>query len=515
MGVVYLAEAGSQRVAIKRIHPLALAQPGVATRFRREAEAIQLLDSPRVAGLVEDGSDHDLPFIALEYVEGPTLGDLVAEHGPLSPDQVESLALGVAEALRSIHAVRITHRDLKPSNLVCTPKGPVLIDFGIAALADATALTQTGMALGSIGWMAPEQIRGHDALPSADMFSWGSCVAFAATGRPPFGHGRMEVVANRVLTQEPEVPPLPEPLGSLVVAALSKDAHTRPSAESIIASLTGATSFLPEAVTAQISATWQLPANPQPAQPADAVRERTLGARGRMALVLGMVLAALGGGGALLWTDILDGLHTDTAASRTDEIAPSPSEGATSMPAQSTSGTTADTAGAASTTTSTEPPAPQPVRLPSVPWHNRSYVIGCDDSWSEVTLINGNAQGPGEFDPFYEIQGVLYYDITGDGADEAIVSIACLGAVGGMPNQVQVFAATPQGPQQIGETLIGYPYDAGDGFVAGREPVYAPEDPRCCPSGHLLFNWEWSAAAGRFERVDGIVVAEPPEGRLL
>ena len=148
------------------------------------------------------------------------------------------LATGLAEALTVIHAAGIVHRDFKPSNVILTDAGPKVIDFGIAQALDATSMTMTGMMVGSAGFMAPEQISGRPG-PAADIFVWGVTVAYAATGQPPFGTGDTHAVLYRVMHGDPDIAGVPDPLRSLVAAALTKDPDQRPTARQLLDRLTG------------------------------------------------------------------------------------------------------------------------------------------------------------------------------------------------------------------------------------------------------------------------------------
>jgi serine/threonine protein kinase len=151
----------------------------------------------------------------------------VAEHGPLTGAWCDSLALGLAEALREIHRARLVHRDLKPSNVLLSASGPKVIDFGIARLADATALTRTGFVVGTPGYLAPEQLSGEGGAP-ADVFAWGLTVAYAATGRTPFRDGPAEAIMYRLLHETPDLTAVPASLRGQVQAALAKAPERRP-----------------------------------------------------------------------------------------------------------------------------------------------------------------------------------------------------------------------------------------------------------------------------------------------
>jgi serine/threonine protein kinase len=177
--------------------------------------------------------------LATRYVPGPTLAELINSEGPLEAGRLIALAAGLLEGLEQIHAAQLVHRDLKPSNVLMAEHGPVIIDFGIASAIDATSLTATGTTIGSAGWMSPEQLRGDPLTLATDVFSWGACVAFAGTGRPPFGTGRAEAIAYRVAHESPDLDGLPPLLGPAVVAAMTREARLRPGLDQLRQILSG------------------------------------------------------------------------------------------------------------------------------------------------------------------------------------------------------------------------------------------------------------------------------------
>jgi serine/threonine protein kinase len=158
------------------------------------------------------------------------------------------------------------HRDLKPSNIILTDAGPKVIDFGIARRQDTTAVTRTGMMIGSMGFMAPEQISGHPG-PEADVFAWGVTVAYAATGRSPFGAGNTHSVLYRIMYGDADIASVPDSLLPLVEASLAKDPQSRPSARQLLDRLTSASR--PENVHDSptqviLARTWQSGSHPNP-----------------------------------------------------------------------------------------------------------------------------------------------------------------------------------------------------------------------------------------------------------
>lgn len=228
MGSVYRATRGDDVAAMKLMHPGLAADPEFRRRFRREAVISQLAHGPRVARVIDFDAEAETPWLATELLDGTALATAVAAHGPLAPISLDGLATGMAEGLAMLHNEGILHRDVKPANVMLTSRGPVLVDFGIAAAAELTALTRSGMLMGSAGWMAPEQVAGAAAGPASDVFSWAATIAYAATGRHPFGTGAPEALLYRVTHADPDLDGITEPIRSLLVRALAKDPALRP-----------------------------------------------------------------------------------------------------------------------------------------------------------------------------------------------------------------------------------------------------------------------------------------------
>jgi hypothetical protein len=235
MGTVYAglrpgAGARGGYAAVKVIRAELTEDPDFHARFTREIRLLGRVRSRSVPEFLGSGQDADGPWLATEFVPGLSLSAHVRRHGPLPAHLLLGLAAGVAEALHAVHAAGIVHRDLKPGNVMLAPEGPKVLDFGIARAVDETALTRTGGLVGTPGWIAPEVLRGAPAAPPADMFAWGALVAYAATGRAPFGSGSTDSLAHRVLDQPPDLAGVPEPLLPLVTAALDPDPRRRPTA---------------------------------------------------------------------------------------------------------------------------------------------------------------------------------------------------------------------------------------------------------------------------------------------
>jgi hypothetical protein len=231
MGVVHRAQDEQDRVvAIKVLRPGVAADPDARRRLGREFETMQRVRSPFVAEVIDADVTGDIPYVVTRYVVGHTLDQAVRQDGPLRGRALERLAWGLAEGLAAVHAAGVVHRDLKPANVVMASGVPVLIDFGIAQPPDATRITQVGMFMGTPGYLAPEVVEGHPSGPPADVHSWGSTVAYAATGRPPYGTGSYESIFYRIVSGQPDVNGIPAPLMPLVTAALSREPGRRPSA---------------------------------------------------------------------------------------------------------------------------------------------------------------------------------------------------------------------------------------------------------------------------------------------
>jgi hypothetical protein len=237
MGVVYLGRsADGQQVALKVLRPEFAGDPDFRARFRREVSAMARVRNRYTVQVLDAAPDSALPFLATRFAAGPSLDEYVRAHGPLSPAEVLMLASALAEALAAIHAAGVAHRDLKPSNVLLTDSGPVVIDFGIAQVTDSISITQTGLAVGSPGYMAPEQVTGR-AGAEADIFTWALVVAYAASGQPPFGTGPTAAILHRITSGRPDVSAIPSQLRSLVKRAIAKDPQRRPSAADLLREL--------------------------------------------------------------------------------------------------------------------------------------------------------------------------------------------------------------------------------------------------------------------------------------
>ncbi|MFI2026759.1 serine/threonine protein kinase [Streptomyces buecherae] len=242
MGRVYLARsAGGRTVAVKVVHEEHATNTEFRARFRREVAAARRVGERFTAPVLEGDPDAPHPWVATGYVPGPSLEQVVREHGPLPTASVHELFDGLTRALRGIHEAGIVHRDLKPSNVLLTIEGPRVIDFGIARALQPSVeslLTSTGMVIGSPGFMAPEQVVGEAVGPSADVFALGCVAMYAATGRLPFGHGapNPHAVMFRIVQSAPDLTAVEDDaLRALIARCLAKSPTDRPTVAALLA----------------------------------------------------------------------------------------------------------------------------------------------------------------------------------------------------------------------------------------------------------------------------------------
>ncbi|NRQ32624.1 serine/threonine protein kinase, partial [Nonomuraea sp. NN258] len=263
MGVVYAGvDRQGRQAAVKLIHASYAHDPEFRTRFAREIDIVSRVRGLCTASVLAADPHAQLPWLATEYVPGPTLDELIAERGPLPEEELRSLAAGLAEALVAIHRADVIHRDLKPTNVLLSPAGPRVVDFGIARALDATAITRSGMVIGSPGWISPEEYHDEPVTPAVDVYGWGLLVAYAASGKAPYGLGRAEVLALRTLNEPVDTQPVPDALRDLVDAALSKEPGGRPSAQEVLADVLGAAGSAQ--LTKLLEETWVGRITPEP-----------------------------------------------------------------------------------------------------------------------------------------------------------------------------------------------------------------------------------------------------------
>ncbi|MDX2931464.1 serine/threonine-protein kinase [Streptomyces ipomoeae] len=228
MGRVYLTRSPEgQTVAVKAIRPEMLGDRSFRIRFRREVEAAGAVGGRYTAAVLDADPDGDTPWLATEYIPGPTLAEAVAEHGPLPVESVLVLGAGIAEALISVQAAGLVHRDLKPSNVLLAADGPRVIDFGIVRATDGYDLTRSGALFGSFEYMCPEQATGEPLGPEGDVFSLGSVLTFAASGHAPFSGTAAATLLYQVVHSAPDLTGVPDPLDKIINLCLTKDPRLR------------------------------------------------------------------------------------------------------------------------------------------------------------------------------------------------------------------------------------------------------------------------------------------------
>ncbi|WP_076261827.1 serine/threonine-protein kinase [Intrasporangium flavum] len=238
MGVVHLAlDPRGRAVAIKVLRAHVAHDADARQRLMREVETLSRIRDPRVASVIDADVMGPRPYIVTRYVPGPALDEIVEEHGPLHPGELVSLARGVAEAIRSIHACGVVHRDIKPGNVLVEEGEPVLIDFGIAHVQDDVRHTVGGLVMGTPGYLSPELVEGAPITDATDWWGWAATITYAASGRPPFGRSRMDAVLSRVRAGDVDVDGVDPRLVPLLRASLSPDPSRRPHADEVIAAL--------------------------------------------------------------------------------------------------------------------------------------------------------------------------------------------------------------------------------------------------------------------------------------
>ncbi|MFE4696804.1 serine/threonine-protein kinase [Streptomyces sp. NPDC056738] len=351
MGTVHAGVASDgTRVAVKVIHPSQAQDPHFRARFRREVEMSSRVTGPYLVPLLSADADAATPWLATEYVAGPTLNQQVFAQGRVTGPALYAFAAATAQALAAVHAAGVVHRDVKPQNVILTPSGPRVLDFGIAHADDDTRATRPGATTGTPGWISPEQYRTGDAGPESDVFAWGALVAYAATGRSPFGTGASDAVAFRVTSGEPDLDGVPLPLREIVRRALAKEPGDRPQAadaaeecfELLAAQLIQAmrADTLFTRAEDMITAVWDMPPVDDPAWPRPARRGRKPWAG--MLVVAAAVIGGIAGGVVALMPGKPEGDRHGTS-------------NASSLPASS---------GPVTSTPASTPPASSPAAIP-------------------------------------------------------------------------------------------------------------------------------------------------------
>ena len=232
MGVVYRAadDAAGREVAVKLVRAELAEDASFRRRLAREVATMRRVDSPYVARVLDADVSGERPYIVTRFIDGQPLDTTIRATGALSGAMLTRVATGLADAVAAIHEAGVIHRDLKPSNVMLVDGAPVVIDFGIAHAADMTRITRTGLIVGTPGYLGPEVLAGGEPGPEVDVYGWAATVAFAATGRSPFGVGSLEVLVARAISGHADLDGVPPRLLPLLRAALSRDPRVRPMA---------------------------------------------------------------------------------------------------------------------------------------------------------------------------------------------------------------------------------------------------------------------------------------------
>ncbi|MFC9700116.1 serine/threonine-protein kinase [Streptomyces sp. NPDC056943] len=229
MGKVYVGrDPSGAPAAVKVLRPELAHDQHLAQRFVREADMARAVTSHGVARVLDAQTEGGRPWIAAEFLAGPTLDVAVRTYGPMDVPTVRALAAHLARTLHDIHAAGLVHRDLKPANIVLTSTGPRIIDFGIARPEHGLTLTTTGQIPVTPGYGAPEQVLGQRVGPASDVFSLGAVLAYAASGRRTFDATHVAAVQYEVVHGAPDLSLVPPELQELIGPCLAKDPAFRP-----------------------------------------------------------------------------------------------------------------------------------------------------------------------------------------------------------------------------------------------------------------------------------------------
>ncbi|MFJ8633580.1 PQQ-binding-like beta-propeller repeat protein [Streptomyces sp. NPDC093568] len=231
MGIVYRGRSRSGReVAVKVVHGQYAEDPVFRARFRQEIEAVRKVSGAFTAPVVDADPEAVRPWMATQYVPGPSLAALIRDRGPLKGTELRRLALGLVEALRDIHRAGVVHRDLKPANVLMADDGPRVIDFGISRAAENHhTLTETGQMIGTPPFMSPEQLTDARSVGQAsDVFSVGALLVYTITGRGPFDADSPYLTAYQVVHDAPVLDGVPQPLQGVLERCLAKEPAERP-----------------------------------------------------------------------------------------------------------------------------------------------------------------------------------------------------------------------------------------------------------------------------------------------
>jgi len=235
MGVVYKAHDTflDRIVAVKTYHPRMHSDEHAARRFLREVKTVSKLSHPNIVTIHDGGFEGDVPFLAMELVEGQSVEQLLAEKGRLSPSETLAILAPVADAVAYAHGQGVIHRDLKPSNILVSRDGePKIVDFGVAKMVDMDASATTMRIVGTPSHMAPEQVTGAPVDGRADVFSLAVIAYEMLTGERPFGGDHLTAILYNVVHTDP-LPPTRHVAGlgarvdAAIAHALAKDSAER------------------------------------------------------------------------------------------------------------------------------------------------------------------------------------------------------------------------------------------------------------------------------------------------
>ncbi|MFG2760454.1 PQQ-binding-like beta-propeller repeat protein [Streptomyces wuyuanensis] len=238
MGTVYLVRSSNGHpAALKTMHSRIADDPTFRSRFHLEVDAARVIGPVHGARVYDADPQAATPWLATEYVLGPPLDDAIALCGPLPETAVRALGVRLCAALAQLHSSEVVHRDLKPSNIMITADGPKVIDFGIARAIGDERLTHIGAAVGTPAFMSPEQATGWDHTPAGDVFALAGVLAFAATGRGPFGSGQPADLLYRVRYGDADLAGVSRGLAAVLAMCLSKNPADRPTTATLATQL--------------------------------------------------------------------------------------------------------------------------------------------------------------------------------------------------------------------------------------------------------------------------------------
>ncbi|MFE7171201.1 serine/threonine-protein kinase [Streptomyces sp. NPDC057616] len=309
MGVVHLARSTSgMKLAVKVVHAEFAKDPEFRGRFRQEVAAARRVSGAFTAPVVDADPEAERPWMATQFIPGPTLSEHVKRNGPMAPAELRRLMAGLAEALRDIHRVGVVHRDLKPSNVLLADDGPRVIDFGISRPKDSELRTETGKLIGTPPFMAPEQFRRpREVGPAADVFALGSVLVHAATGRGPFDSDSPYVVAYQVVHDEPDLTGVPENLAPLMLRCLAKEPEDRPTPDELMRELRSVAASYDTQAFIPAQRTGDVPRS-EPREPeSDEPGKRRAGGLGGKRAALAALALVLVASGALVSARLLGG----------------------------------------------------------------------------------------------------------------------------------------------------------------------------------------------------------------